>query len=161
MRKPMDFRLLDLLPGARNCITGYAGIEKDENVLIWTDRKANPLGSSVDPIVIGALSVACEEVGADVTVVSTKEWRPRLGEPIPKLVEHAICDSNVFINVFALENMAAIDNKYYFRSMLEYESRNVMFLAITPDLLASRWARYPLDLYFTIVGKAGSKIRAG
>lgn len=83
--------ILDAVEGARNCVLGYAGVKKGENVLIVTDTAA-------DFRVAGAFAIASREAGAEVSVslMSPREI-PNTGEP-PRPIAEAMRSADVIFD---------------------------------------------------------------
>jgi len=132
-----------LMEGARNCIRGYCAIQPDERVLLWTDRS----GTFHDDV-LHALTMAIEESGAPLSFLTTKPPTFRLGERLSPVEEAAITRANVVIHCFDLENAASVDNADIYRCMYEHNVRLTSVIANTPVLLASDWARFPVELHY-------------
>lgn len=148
------FEQLDLMEGARNCVLHYSGIRPGEEVLVWTDRSGR-----VEPEVVSAMAVAAEEAGARVAILSDRPPVFRLGERMAPPVEAALQAADCVIQLFELENVASIDNVHILRCLFEYETRMTAAMTITKELLASQWARYPIDLARLIMRKSASCVK--
>lgn len=148
------YQLLDVMPGARNCVRGCAFVRAGDNVLIWSDRSGK-----IDPLVIDAIAVACEEVGAEVHILSSPTVVHRLGEPIAPLALSAMETADVLITALELENAATIDNIHFGRFLAKSGKRCVSLICSTPALLASPWARFPAELVWAIFQKTSERAR--
>ena len=150
------YELLDLMPGARNCVKGYAFLRAGEKVLMWLDRTGK-----VDPLVVQAVALACEEVGAEVHILCSPSAVHRLGEPIPGLVLSAMEASDIVITALELENAATVDNVHFARFLKRTVKRCVSLICPTPALLSSPWARFPGELVWAIYQKTAERARKG
>ncbi|MBI2881729.1 MAG: hypothetical protein HYY21_09055 [Candidatus Tectomicrobia bacterium] len=150
------YELLDLMPGARNCVKGYAFLREREKVLIWQDRTGK-----VDPRVVQAVALACEEVGAEVHILSSHASVCRLGEPISPLLFSAMEGADVLITAFELENAATVDSLQFGRFLQRTGKRCVALICPTPALLASAWARFPGELVWAIIRKTAERAKRG
>ncbi|MBI2881726.1 MAG: aminopeptidase [Candidatus Tectomicrobia bacterium] len=150
------YELLDLMPGARNCVKGYAFLREGERVLIWQDRTGK-----VDSRVVQAVALACEEVGAEAHVLSSHARVNRLGEPIAPVVLSAMEGADVIITAFDLENADIIPNAHFSRFLQRTGKRCVSLICTTPALLASAWARFPGELVWAIYQKTVERAKRG
>ncbi len=150
------FELLDLMPGARNCVRNYAFIQEGQRVLIWTDRTGK-----VDPLVVEAIALACEEVGAESHILSSHAGVNRLREPIAQTVFSAMEASDVLITALELENAAIVDNLNFSYFLKRTGKRCVSLICPTPALLNSAWARFPGELVWAIFQKTVEIARRG
>ena len=150
------YELLDLMPGARNCVRDYAFIERGHKVLIWTDRTGE-----VDDRVVQAIAMACEEVGAETHLLSSRAGINRLREPISPLVLSAMESADVLITALELENAAIVDNLHFSYFLKRTGKRCVSLICPTPALLASAWARFPGELVWAIYQKTAERARRG
>ncbi len=148
--------ILDLMPGARNCVRGYAFIEEGQKVLLWLDRTGK-----VDPLVVRAIALACEEVGAETHILSSHVNVNRLGEPISPLVFSAMEAADVLITALELENAATVDNLAFAHFLKRIGKPCVALICPTPALLASPWARFPTELLWSIFQKTAERAQAG
>lgn len=145
--------LLPLMAGARNCIRDYSGVRAGESVLLWTDGSPE-----VDPLVVDALELAAEEVGARVSRLSDAPPTFRLGEAPSPIAAQALKGADVVVHVFEHANAASIDNVHMLRYMFEYPTRFTAVVANTRALLASAWARFPVELYWALFRKASAQV---
>lgn len=150
------FPILDLMPGARNCVRNYGFIQKDEKVLIWTDRTGK-----FDELVVQAIALACEEVGAKVHILSSVAGVNRLSAPIDPLVLTAMESSDVLITALELENAAIVDNLNFSYFLARTGKRCISLICPTPALLASEWARFPGEILWAIFDKTLEWSRRG
>src|ERR1039458_123799 len=141
--KNKAMEIVDLMPGARNCVNGYCAIQPDERVLLWLDGSA-----TVGPAVVNALVKAIDETGAPLSVLRTKAPIFRYGERLSPVEEGAISNANVLMHVFDLENAASVDNADIYRCMWEHELRVTSVIATTPRIMTSDWAHYPPELHY-------------
>lgn len=148
------YELLDLMPGARNCVQGHAFLKPGEKVLIWQDRTGK-----VDPLVVQAVALACDEVGAEVHFLNSHSPVHRLGEPISPLVLSAMEASDLIITALELENAAIVDNVHFAHFLSRTWKRCVSLICPTPALLASPWARFPGELVWAIYQKTAERAR--
>ena len=151
------YELMDLMPGARNCVQGYAFIEKGQTVLLWLDRTGQ-----VDPLVVQAIALACEEAGAKTHILSSHGNENRLGESIltPGFCGHGIgrCPES---RPQALENAAIVDNLHFARFLMRTGKRCVSLICPTPALLTSSWATFPPELLWALFRKTSERARSG
>lgn len=140
--------LLDLMEGARNCVRGYTRVKSGEKVCLWTDRSAE-----VDPRVVEAFGVAVEEVGAEAFLLSSGSVIHRLKQPLQKPVLAAMKEADVLLSFQRLENAATIHNNDISALLFSTPLRNTAVISLTPELLASEWARFPAELLFFIYRK--------
>ena len=150
------YELMDLMPGARNCVQGYAFIEKGQTVLLWLDRTGQ-----VDPLVVQAIALACEEAGAKTHILSSHGNENRLGESISPLVFEAMESADVLITAQALENAAIVDNLHFARFLIRTGKRCVSLICPTPALLTSSWATFPPELLWALFRKTSVRARSG
>ncbi len=143
-----------LKEGARNCVLNYSGIQPGETVLVWIDRQAPP-----EPGVAEAMVEAAEEAGARVTLFEDRPPEFRLGERLSAAAEAAIQASHCVIQLLPLENVASIDNIHILRCLFEYDTRITACQTPTCALLASEWARYPIEIARTIMRKSAGCVR--
>lgn len=141
--------LRHLMVGAKNCVTGYSGVQPGEAVLIWTDGSPE-----VHDRVIEAIVVAAEEAGASVSVLEEQPPIFRLGNAPSRIALAAIRQSDVLIHVFERANAASIDNMYMLEYMFEYGGRVTAVIANTEAMLASSWATFPMELYWELFRRA-------
>lgn len=148
----MALPIVDLMPGARVLVRDYAVVQKGEEVLIIEDRSGFP-----DPLVVEAIALACEEAGADVTIASVRHFEARLEEP-PKTIQAAY---RAGIRVFDLgKREASFHGRACRIGIFEYGLKHMNVIANTPELLASEWARYPVELMTVILQKVDAQVRA-
>ncbi|MBI2882128.1 MAG: hypothetical protein HYY21_11080 [Candidatus Tectomicrobia bacterium] len=140
--------LLDMMEGARNCVRGFACVKPGERVVLWTDRSGQ-----AHPQVVEALGVAVEEAGAEAVLLSSRSVVHRLKEPLQKPVLAAIREADVLLSLQRLENAATLHNDDVADIIFYTPTRNVAVISLTPELLASDWARFPAELLFTIYKK--------
>ncbi len=140
--------LWDLMEGARNCVRGYTCVEPGEKVLLWTDRSAE-----VDSRVVEAFGVAVEEVGAEAILLVSRSVVHRLKEPLQGPVLAAMRDADVVLSFQRLENAATIHNDDLSGLLFSTPLRNTAIISLTPELVASAWARFPADLLFALYKK--------
>lgn len=133
----------DLMAGAKNCIDGYCAIQPEERVLLWLDRTG-----TVSSAVVEALEQAILETGAPLSILKTKAPIFRYGERLSPVEEAAICNANVLIHAFDLENAASVDNADIYRCMWEHDVRITSMIATTPEVMSSDWAHYPPELHY-------------
>ncbi|MDP7385686.1 MAG: hypothetical protein QF593_06625, partial [Nitrospinota bacterium] len=138
----------DLMEGARNCVQGYARVQPGEQVVLWTDRSGE-----AHPDVVEAFGTAVEEVGAEAVLLCSKAVVHRLKQPLQKPVLSAIRDADVILSFHGLENAATLHNNDVAEVIFYTPTRNVAVISLTPELLASDWARFPADLVFRIYQK--------
>ncbi len=135
------YEIAELMEGARNCVVGYTGVKKGENVVIYTDRSGK-----VDPLVVEAMILATEEVGAKAIVINERAPIYRLGEHLSKPVIEALANADATIQLFQLENAASIDCFDIQRILFEYDTRMTLVIANTAELLAKSEARLEAGL---------------
>lgn len=151
---PQDVTEEHLKEGARNCIVNYSGVLPGENVLIWIDKVEPP-----EPGVTEAMVEAAEEIGANVTLLQDRAPEFRLGERISTTTEAAIQGSHCVIQLLPLLNVASIDNIHILRCLFEYDVRITACMTPTRALLASKWARYPIEIARTIMRKSAGCVK--
>lgn len=139
------YRLMDLLPGARNVMV-YGAIRAREEVLITTDTLTPPLLTK-------ALAIAATEHNARPTVV-TKElaglhWRRGI-EP-PANYRQAVYRADLEIEVLPMEAQAY--PRLQETAMVEHSNRKVCMFAISEDDLASSWTQFPYEVMHLITRK--------
>ncbi len=139
------FRLMDLLPGARN-VMAYGSVGSGEQVLITTDTLTPALVSQ-------ALAVAATERGAIPTVV-TKElaglhWRRGI-EPPPNY-RLAVYAADVEIEVLPMEAQAY--PRLQETAMIEHGSRKVAVFGFSEADLASPFALFPYGVMHLMARK--------
>jgi len=143
-----------LKEGARNCVLNYSGIKSGENVLVWIDRDAPPEAGVVE-----AMIEAAEEAGACVSLFEDRSPEFRLGERLSPMAEAAIQASHCVIQLLPLINIASIDNIHILRCLFEYDVRITACMTVTRELLASEWARYPIEIARTIMRKSAGCVK--
>ena len=143
-----------LKEGARNCVLNYSGIGPGENVLVWIDRDEPP-----EPGVAEAMIEAAEEAGATVTLLQDRAPEFRLGERMSAATEAALQASHSVIQLLPLLNVASIDNIHILRCLFEYDLRITACMTPTRALLASDWARYPIEIARTIMRKSAGLVQ--
>lgn len=127
-----------LREGALRCIRDWARVQPGEQVLLFY-----PCEPYLEPGVRDTFLQVCQELGARVSEVRCPTFNPRVEEPPPpaaRALEGAdVCfyfsPYPAFIHCHAAK-----------RAMLEYGLRLVPVLAHTAELLASEWARFPVDI---------------
>lgn len=139
------FRLMDLLPGARN-VMAYGSVGSGEQVLITTDTLTPALVSQ-------ALAVAATERGAVPTVV-TKElaglhWRRGI-EPPPNY-RLAVYAADVEIEVLPMEAQAY--PRLQETAMIEHGGRKVVVFGFSEADLASPFALFPYGVMHLMARK--------
>ena len=150
------YSLLDLMPGARNCVRNYAFIQEGEKVLLWTDRTGQ-----IDDLVVEAIALACEEAGAETHLLTSHAGVNRLRAPIAPLVLAAMESADVLITALELENAAIVDNLNFSYFLGRTGKRCVSLICPTPELLASDWARFPGEILWAIFDKTLERARRG
>ena len=150
------YSLLDLMPGARNCVRNYAFIQEGEKVLLWTDRTGQ-----IDDLVGEAIALACEEAGAETHLLTSHAGVNRLRAPIAPLVLAAMESADVLITALELENAAIVDNLNFSYFLGRTGKRCVSLICPTPELLASDWARFPGEILWVIFDKTLERARRG
>lgn len=143
-----------LKEGARNCVLNYAGIRPGENVLVWVDRAEPPEAGVAE-----AMIEAAEEAGANVTLLQDRAPEFRLGEHLSATAEAAIQASHCVIQLLPLLNVASIDNIHILRCLFEYDVRIIACMTPTRALLASPWARYPVEIARAIMRNSASCVK--
>ncbi|MFQ5693234.1 MAG: hypothetical protein ACE5IM_09350, partial [Nitrospinota bacterium] len=143
-----------LREGARNCVLHYSGVQPGERVLVWIDEAAPP-----EPGVAEAMIEAAEEAGARVTILKDRPPQFRLGEPLRAATEAAIQSSHCVLQLLPLENVASIDNIHVLRCLFEYDTRITACMTPTRALLASPWARYPIEIARTLMRKSAACVQ--
>jgi hypothetical protein len=146
-------RVTELLPGARNCVKGLANIQPGDNVLILVDNT-----DFADPLVVEAMAIASREAGADVVCAISREFEPRVEQP-PEIIKHAYLGASAVFHITPHE--ATIHAKAARIGILEYGMKAIPIIANTEALMASEWARFPIDLYWAIMRKVHNQIQAG
>jgi len=139
------YRLMDLLPGARN-VMDYGAVAPGCEVLLTTDTLTPPL-------ITQALAVAATERSARPTVV-TKElaglhWRRGI-EPPPNY-RQAVYAADVEIEVLPMEAQAY--PRLQETAMIEHGGRKVCLFGISEEDLASAWTRFPYDVMHLMTRK--------
>ena len=138
----------DLMEGARNCVRGYACVQPGEQVVLWTDRSGEAHSDVVE-----AFGTAVEEAGAEAVLLCSKAVVHRLKQPLQKPVLSAIREADVILSFHGLENAATLHNNDVAQVVFYTPTRNVAVISLTPELLASEWARFPAELVFRIYQK--------
>ncbi|MBI2873849.1 MAG: hypothetical protein HYY09_02070 [Firmicutes bacterium] len=145
----MDMKLIDAMPGARNCAVTLAGVTRGENVFILTD-------SNSDPRIAQALAAACREAGAAVTV-SFMESRSIPHEEPPKPVAAAMKASDVFFEIcepMILYSAACREAK-------DAGARHIVCAMENIKGLCSEGARWPLEITFEVCRRVFHQWRNG
>ena len=137
-----------MMEGARNCVRGYACVQPGEQVVLWTDRSGE-----AHPDVVEAFGTAVEEAGAEAVLLCSKAVIHRLKQPLQKPVLSAIREADVILSFHGLENAATLHNNDVAQVVFYTPTRNVAVISLTPELLASEWARFPAELVFRIYQK--------
>jgi 2,5-dihydroxypyridine 5,6-dioxygenase len=138
-----------LMTGARNCVRNYCAVQPNERVLLWIDRSGE-----FEPGVIDALSLAIEETGASLTVLTSDPPIFRLGQPLSPIEAAAISQANVLIHALAMTNAASVDNLDIYRCMWQNELRVTAVIANTATLMSSDWAHFPSELHYLMWTKS-------
>lgn len=128
------------------CVRDWAKVQPGEEVLILKD-----LGNFVELEVLDTFIGVLEEVGAGCTVMSCPMFNPRVAEP-PRPVARAIQAADVVL--FFSRYPALLHSKAGKRAMLEYGLRIVPVIANTMKILASEWARFPVELQLLLHRKS-------
>lgn len=149
----MQYKILELMEGARNCVNELVKVQPGERVLILDD-----LSGFADTLVVQSLGIACKDAGADVTFVTGREFEPRIEDP-PKIIENAMHGADVILHVSSHE--ATLHCRAARIAMLEYGTRIIAVVANNPELMCSEWARFPVDLYFAITRKVHEQVQRG
>lgn len=140
------YRIMDLLPGARNVMV-YGGVQPGQEVLITTDTLTPPL-------ITQALAIAVTERGARPTVVTNEpaglHWRR--GVDPPHNYRLAVYASDLEIAVLSQES-------HYYpprlqeTAMIEHGGRKVTLFGVTEADLASPFALFPYDVMHLMTKK--------
>jgi hypothetical protein len=138
----------DLMEGARNCVRGFACVKPGEKVILWTDRS-----SEVHSDVVEAFGVAVEETGAEAILLSSRSGEHRRKQPLQAPVLSALRSADVILSLQHLENAATLHNDDVAEIIFYTPTRNVAIISLSPELLASEWARFPAELVFAIYKK--------
>ena len=137
----MVMEITELMEGARNCVNGFCGIKSGEEALILTSPSRKN-----DPLVIDALAVACRDVGANVTALVFNP-PPHEMWHVPPIIAAAMCQANV---IFGVGTMAPLHGRAGGKAMYEHEAMLCNVAADTPELMASEWARFPMEVTWAI-----------
>ncbi len=137
----MSMEITELLEGARNCVEGFCGMRRGEEALILTDNSGY-----ADPMVVDALALTCRNLGVKVSHLIISKPASRQ-ERISKIVSAAICEANV---VFNIQEQSLLHSRAGGKAMYEYETMFCNVATATRELMASAWARFPMDLTWTI-----------
>ncbi len=129
----------ELLKGVRNLVA-YGGVKKGDEVLIFVDRPND------DPLLIKAMEIVIEEIGATPVVVKAKEWPMKYGVP-PNILNHALLGANVIIGQTESLNPKS---DYMQTALKERGAKYVINQILRADLMASEYATYPNELLFAI-----------
>lgn len=122
----------DLLAGARNCVIDCAQITKGSAVTIVSE-------SGTDKAVVDAIAETAREAGAKVDIVWAEPYAK--GGKIPDEVFKAFRDADILINQYHSLSRAALADNFPDEMRVRVPNR-----AITAELLASPWARFPYQL---------------
>ncbi|MDZ4247251.1 MAG: hypothetical protein U1D67_09050 [Dehalococcoidia bacterium] len=149
----MDLQVLELMPGARALVRDYANTQPGEKVLIITDTSG-----FATPPVVQSIALASKEAGAEVVVITCHNFDPRVEEP-PEVVTGAILNSDIVFDLGAHE--ATIHSRTGRIAVFEYGVKLINVTANTPELLASDWAKFPVELLAHIYRKVFEKVHSG
>lgn len=152
----MAGQVSSLMEGARNCIWGYTRIKEGEKVLVWTDRSGQ-----VDEDILECFIRAIEEAKAEWVVISTKVTNPRFKEPLPVALKAALDKADALISLLELENAATVHTPHISSLFPKPHFRNTAVIALSADLMASEWARFPPELFWAIYRKVKERAEAG
>ncbi len=139
------YRLMDLLPGARN-VMAYGAVQAREEVLITTDTLTSPL-------VTQALAVAATERGARPSII-TKElaglhWRQGIEPQLNYRL--AVYAADVEIEVLPMEAQAY--PRLQETAMIEHGCRKVAVFGFSEADLASPFALFPYNVMHLLTRK--------
>lgn len=153
----MTLEMVSLMEGARNYVSNYGQVKPGERAVIVTDH-------SSDPMVIEAITIACNEVGAKEVVVtiqpgplglSTDNYFDYFLQPWPETVKQAALHANVVFNM----TVTAEGRLGLRRLFAEQGVRLVrMSHAFTRELLAGEWGRFPFELRQIIVQRVLAQV---
>lgn len=146
----MDLTFVDVLVGARNYVQ-YAEVKEGEQALVVGD-------TATDPMVIEALAAACAEKGAKVAVIvetgtvghSSDNWFDVFLKDWPEMIKGAARAADVVFNL----HTAAKGRFGIGRDLEAHKTRSVRISCRNRHLMASEWAKFPLELRDIIAKKA-------
>ena len=162
----MSFSLVELMPGARNCVRNWGNVTQEKEVLITTD-------TSIDPLVTEAFALAAEETGAKVGVITIPGIRGadqldlgrRMGAggiQVPKFVIEAMWASDVTLNLTTQYHVHSFGESGEFHQLLaQHNTIYVSVHAALKEALASSFATWPRELEIAIGRKANSQVIEG
>jgi len=144
----------ELLGGARN-YAKWCDVQAGDKVMIVVSNEP-PL---VDEELVRAITLAAEEIGAEVYEMRVKPWNYLIGEPAPDYVNAAAERSDLFIGLSAgiegdvelgrmAPGMGTINGCKQF--LARYGIAWQPMRMITTEALSSEQARYPLELTWEI-----------
>ena len=141
----------DLMQGARNMVRDYVGIAKGHEVIIHTEPGFD------DPVLVEAVRLAVEEVGANANVLHTRNW-DKQNDPPPPALEHALEGADVLIGQ---GEYLHTKNSYLQRAIFE---RGLIYInneAKTQQTMSSLYGRFPAELLFAIGTAISQKVGRG
>lgn len=140
------YRLLDLLPAARNMMD-YCQLSRGEHVAIFAD-------TLIPPLVIQAVLAAVEERGGQPVIVTTQpgglSWRE--GAEPPRAYKTAMYGSDVVIQLKSVE--AQVFPRVQETAMIEHDVRMLRVpLGNSIEALTQEWALFPFEVMQFITRK--------
>lgn len=126
----------ELLAGARNCVLDCAQIGKGNRVAIVSE-------TGTEEAVVEAIAETARQAGATVDIVWAEPYAK--GGNIPAPVFNAFRDADILINHYHSLSRAALQDNFPDETRIRVPNR-----AITRELLASPWARFPYQLQKTV-----------
>jgi len=140
------YRLLDLLPAARNMMD-YCQLQRGEHVAIFAD-------TLIPPLVVQAVLAAVEERGCRPAIVTTQpaglSWRQ--GAEPPRAYKAAMYASDVVIQLKSVE--AQTFPRVQETAMIEHDIRMLRVpLGNSIEALTEEWALFPFEVMQLVTRK--------